>query len=77
MIKQKKKVKNNNFVTTTFLKNITKLIKYVFIYNEEFLLPKTIKIMKEKSKIIFFLGDNPLNYNPPNAHCLQILFTLI
>ena len=73
--KVKKESKKQQLCNNYILKKYYQINpEYVFIYNEEFLLPKTIKIMKEKSKIVFFLGDNPLNYNPPNAHCLQILF---
>jgi len=32
----------------------------VFIYNNQFILPETLRLMKKKSKIVFFLGDNPL-----------------
>lgn len=45
----------------------------VFIYNSEFLLPKTLEYFKQKSKIIFFLGDNPY-YTPMNDYYLHLLF---
>lgn len=44
----------------------------VFIYNNEMLLPETIKYFKQKSKIIFILGDNPY-YTPTNNYYLNLL----
>ncbi len=44
----------------------------VFIYNNEMLLPETIKYFKQKSKIVFFLGDNPY-YTPTNNYYLNLL----
>lgn len=44
----------------------------VFIYNNEMLLPETIKYFRQKSKIIFFLGDNPY-YTPTNNYFLNLL----
>jgi spore maturation protein CgeB len=44
----------------------------VFIYNNEMLLPSTVEHFKKKSKIIFFLGDNPY-YTPTNNYYLRLL----
>ena len=45
----------------------------VFIYNNEMLLPATLKWLKEKKmKIVFFLGDNPL-YTPTSRYNLTVL----
>lgn len=46
----------------------------VFIYNNEMLLPETIKYIKSKNaKIIFLLGDSPY-YTPTNKYYLHLLF---
>jgi spore maturation protein CgeB len=45
----------------------------VFIYNNEMLLPKTIKLFKEKSKIFFFLGDSPFYSVSTNRYNLALL----
>jgi spore maturation protein CgeB len=45
----------------------------VFIYNNEMLLPDTLNYFRSKSKIIFFLGDNPF-YTPTSKFNLTILF---
>lgn len=45
----------------------------VMVYNNEMLLPETVIRMKLKSKLIFFLGDNPY-YTQTNNHNLTILF---
>ena len=44
----------------------------VFIYNNEMLIPETVKVFKQKSKIIFILGDNPY-YTPTNNYFLNLL----
>jgi len=45
---------------------------YIFIYNNQGLLPDTLEILKRKSKIIFFLGDSPF-YTFTNGENLRIL----
>ncbi len=44
----------------------------VFVYNSEFLLPETCARIKEKSKLIFFMGDSPL-FTPTNHYYLTCL----
>ncbi|MGC9375622.1 MAG: glycosyltransferase family protein [Bacteroidales bacterium] len=45
----------------------------LFIYNNEMLLPETLLwLKKQKTKIVFFLGDNPL-YTHTNSYNLTIL----
>jgi glycosyltransferase involved in cell wall biosynthesis len=44
----------------------------VMVYNSEFLSPETCEIMKEKSKLIFFLGDSPF-FTKGNNYYLAIL----
>jgi len=45
----------------------------VFIYNNELLLPDTLKYFKKKgTRIGFFLGDSPF-YTPTNRYYLQLL----
>ena len=45
----------------------------VIIYNNEMLLPETIKYFSKRSKVVFFLGDNPF-YTPTNDYYLDLLF---
>ena len=45
----------------------------VIIYNNEMLLPETVNYFSKKSKVIFFLGDNPF-YTPTNDYYLDLLF---
>jgi hypothetical protein len=45
----------------------------VFIYNNQLILPETVKYFRTKSKVVFFLGDNPL-YTPTSDSNLAILF---
>lgn len=45
----------------------------VFIYNNQLILPETIRYFRERSKIVFFLGDNPL-YTPTSEYNLPILY---
>ncbi len=45
----------------------------VLIYNDQLIQPDTLDAFKTKSKIAFFLGDNPL-YTPTNIHNLSILY---
>lgn len=45
----------------------------IFIYNNQYLYPETLKLFKNKSKIAFILGDNPL-YTPTSYYNLDILF---
>lgn len=45
----------------------------VFIYNNQFIEPEVLKYFSVKSKILFFLGDNPL-YTPTSIYNLHILF---
>ncbi len=44
----------------------------VFVYNDQKLLPETVKEIKKTSKVCFFLGDNPY-YNFTNPHNLALL----
>jgi len=45
----------------------------VFVYNNEMLLPETLQWLKgEKTKIVFFLGDNPL-YTHTSPYNLTVL----
>jgi hypothetical protein len=46
----------------------------VLVYNNEMLLPETIIKFKEKSKVFFFLGDNPYYSNITNKYNLALLF---
>lgn len=45
----------------------------VVIYNNEMLFPETVKYFSKRSKIIFYLGDNPF-YTPTNDYFLDLLF---
>lgn len=45
----------------------------VFIYNNQQILPETVKYFRTRSKVVFFLGDNPL-YTPTSDSNLAILF---
>lgn len=45
----------------------------VFIYNNQLILPETLKYFRTKSKVVFFLGDNPL-YTPTSEYNLTILY---
>jgi len=45
----------------------------VLIYNNEMLLPETVKEFKKSSKIFFFLGDSPF-YSPTSKYNLNLLF---
>lgn len=45
----------------------------VFIYNNQLILPETLKYFRTRSKIVFFLGDNPL-YTPTSEYNLTILY---
>ncbi len=45
----------------------------VLIYNNEMLLPETVKKFRETSKVVFFLGDSPY-YSPTSKYNLQLLF---
>ncbi|MBI1781997.1 MAG: glycosyltransferase [Sphingobacteriales bacterium] len=45
----------------------------VFIYNNQLIEPETVKYFRTKSKIVFFLGDNPF-YTPTHDSNLAILF---
>lgn len=47
--------------------------EYVFIYNNQLIHPDTISHFRNRSKVIFFLGDNPL-YTPTSEYNLPILF---
>lgn len=47
--------------------------EFVFIYNNQLILPDTLIYFRRKSKIIFFLGDNPL-YTPTSEFNLTILY---
>ena len=47
---------------------------FVFIYNDETVLPSTIDYFKRNSKVIILLGDNPLTLNPQNIYNVSILF---
>lgn len=44
----------------------------VFIYNNQYLLPDTLELVRKKSKIVFILGDHPL-YTPTNPYNLHLL----
>jgi len=44
----------------------------IFIYNNEFILPETIRYFKKHSKIVFILADNPL-YSNTFDYNLQLL----
>lgn len=44
----------------------------VMVYNSEFLLPETCIKIREKSKLVFFLGDSPF-YTPQNDYYLSCL----
>jgi len=44
----------------------------VFIYNNQYLLPETLEIIRKESKIVFILGDHPL-YTPTNPYNLHLL----
>jgi spore maturation protein CgeB len=44
----------------------------VFIYNNEMIHPSTLKYFRTKSKVIFFLGDNPY-YTPTNNFYIRLL----
>ena len=46
----------------------------VLIYNDQRLTPDVLSKMKEKSKIAFMLGDNPLYSGSRNYYNLRILF---
>lgn len=46
----------------------------VFIYNNQYIDPEVLEYFSEKSKVIFFLGDNPL-YTPTSIYNLHILFS--
>jgi len=45
----------------------------VFIYNNQLIEPETLKYFRTKSRIVFFLGDNPL-YTPTSDSNVAILF---
>lgn len=45
----------------------------VLIYNNEMLLPATLRAIKSTAKVFFFLGDSPF-YTPTNNHYLADLF---
>ena len=47
---------------------------FVFIYNDETVLPSTIDYFKRNSKVVILLGDNPLMLNPQNNYNVSILF---
>ncbi len=44
----------------------------VLVYNSEFLLPDTCLKIREKSKLVFFMGDSPF-YTPQNDYYLACL----
>lgn len=44
----------------------------VFVYNSEFLLPKTCAEIKKKARLVFFMGDSPF-YTPVNPFYLTCL----
>jgi glycosyltransferase involved in cell wall biosynthesis len=44
----------------------------VMVYNSEFLLPETCRKIREKAKLVFFLGDSPF-YTPQNDYYLACL----
>ena len=45
----------------------------VLIYNNEMLLPETVKMFKQTAKVFFFLGDSPF-YTHTSKYNLQLLF---
>ncbi len=45
----------------------------VMIYNNQFIHPEVLEIFKKRSKIVFYLGDNPL-YTPTSIYNIHILF---
>jgi spore maturation protein CgeB len=45
----------------------------VIIYNNQFIHPEVLGSFKKRSKIVFYLGDNPL-YTPTSIYNLHILF---
>lgn len=66
---------------TYFLSKINKAIlgefskhkpDLVFVYNSEYLLPETCKIINKSAKLVFFMGDSPF-YTPVNNHYLSLL----
>lgn len=44
----------------------------VFIYNSEMILPDTLAHFRKKSRIAFFMGDNPF-YSPSNRYYISLL----
>ncbi len=44
----------------------------VFIYNNQLIQPETLKLFKQRAKIVFFLGDHPL-YTPTAYYNLYLL----
>lgn len=44
----------------------------VFIYNDQLVLPATVRAFQERAHVAFYLGDHPL-YTPTNPHNLSIL----
>lgn len=44
----------------------------VIVYNNQLLMPETIELIKQKSRLCFILGDHPL-YTPTNIFNLHIL----
>ena len=46
----------------------------VFIYNDELFDPEVLSSIKNKTKIVFFLGDNPINYSPGTVQNINLLF---
>lgn len=66
---------------TRFLKKINSgFIKYfeelkpdmVLVYNNEYLIPETCKLIKKSAKLIFFMGDSPF-YTTGNNNYLSVL----
>lgn len=45
----------------------------VIVYNNEMLLPETVKYFSKSANVVFFLGDNPF-YTPTNDYFLHLLF---
>jgi len=45
----------------------------VLVYNNEMLLPETVKLFKGSAKIFFFLGDNPYYSQSTNRYNLALL----
>lgn len=45
----------------------------VFVYNNEMLVPDTLKLFKKKSQVFFFLGDNPYYSTNTNRYNLALL----